>query len=230
MYSLQIGDKKYQLDQEWNVNTWLQLHKWNPEEQWQWPKMIEIASGAPAQLVAELDYDIQHEAILIVTGNMIPSWAQLQTKIGSYKLLNIEDLTIGQFIDLEVALARGLEKNLDWLVSVLYDCPKRDVLTWNYEWAFAALQTWFVHRKKLLEEYASLFEFEDQDERDQDLPKVDPAHNWYDMLMVLADEEFLNISQVVDRPVYEALNFLSWKKDQAKKAELEQKKLQMSRR
>ena len=229
MYSLEIEGKKYQLDQEWNVNTWLQLHKWNPEEQWQWPKMIEIASGAPAELVAELDYDIQYEAILIVTGNMVPNWAQLQTKIGSYKLINIENLTIGQFVDLEVALSRGLEKNLDWLVSILYDCPKKDVLTWNYEWAFAALQTWYVHRKNILEGYTDLFELGEVEEDSRTI-KVDPAHNWYDLLMVLAEEQFLNIHQVVDRPVHEALNFLAWKKDQAKKAELERKKLEMTRR
>ena len=229
MYHLEIEGTKYQLDQEWSVETWLKLHKWDSEQSWQWPKMLEIASGAPAEMVAQLDETLQHEAMVIVTANMVPSWASLKTKIDTHQFIDLDALTIGQFVDLEVALGRGLETNLDWLVATLYDCNRKEVLKWSYEDAFAALQTWYVYRKNLLEDYEALFEQGD-DEDGGYSPKVDPAHNWFDMLMVLAEEQFLNIHKVVERPVKEALNFLAWKKDQAKKAELEQKKLQMMTR
>jgi hypothetical protein len=45
--------------------------------------------------------------------------------------------------------------------------------------------------------------------------------------MILADEKFLNIDMASNRPVYEALNFLAWKKDMADKEELERKKMKL---
>ena len=59
----------------------------------------------------------------------------------------------------------------------------------------------------------------------------DQSHAWYDMIMVLADEKFLNISDAVDRPMVEAFNFIAWKKDQMiKQEQLIQKQKQQSRR
>ena len=229
MYHLEIENTKYRLDAEWSVDTWLKLHKWDHEQEWLWPKIIELASGAPADLVALLDHTIQYESILIIGANMSPNWAQLKLEVEGHKMIRFEDLTIGQFIDLEVALSRGLETNLDWLISTLYNCDRKEVLNWNYETAFAALQTWYVHRKGLLESYSDLFE-QNEGEEEGYGPKIDPAHNWYDFLMVLADEDFLKIHKVVERPAIEALNFIAWKKDQAKKQELEQKRLQMLKR
>lgn len=226
MYNLEIEGKNYQLDQEWTVETWLQLHKFDFAMEFMWPKIIEIASGAPADLVAKIGEDLQIEAIAIINANMVPNWAQLKTKMDGHSLINFDDLTIGQFVDLEVALGRGLETNLDWLIAILYKCDREEILKWNYETAFAALQTWYVTRKNLLESYEDLFETSEVEE-DSRAIKVDPANNWYDILMVLANENFLDIHKVVDRPVKEALNFLVYKKDQAKKAELEQKKLEM---
>jgi len=46
-------------------------------------------------------------------------------------------------------------------------------------------------------------------------------------LMMLADEKFLNIKDASERPIYEALNYMAWRKDQAKKEELERKKLKL---
>lgn len=227
MFNLEIEGKKYRLDQEWTVETWLKLHKWDATQPWQWAKMIEVACGAPSELVAQIDENVQAEAMTVITGNMVPSWATLQTSIDQHKLQDFDGLTIGQLVDLEVALGRGLESNLDWLIATLYNCDRKQVLKWNYEWAFAALQTWFVYRRNIYNEYASLF---DTNEGTTEGPKDDPAYAWFDMLMALADEKFLNIHKVVDRPFREALNFLAWKKDQDKKLEIEQKKLQMMKR
>jgi len=52
--------------------------------------------------------------------------------------------------------------------------------------------------------------------------RVDPAYNWYQFLMVLCDEKFLDINKVVDEPIIQALNFLAFKKD---KAENEKRRL-----
>ena len=78
----------------------------------------------------------------------------------------------------------------------------------------------------MYKKYASLFEIDDS-EPEEVINKQDSAYVWYDMLMVLSDEKFLNIKQATERPVYEALNFISWKKDKAREEELQRKKLKL---
>lgn len=228
MYSLEIEGKKYQLDREWTIKQWMALHKFDLEQEWMWPQIVATASGAPLDLMNRVSEETMSQAISIVATNMVPSWAELKTQIASHKLMDFTKLSIGEFVDLEVALARGLHTNLNSMIATLYSTTNQTVDSWNYEDGFAALQSWFVKRKQLLQDYEDLFE--SNDATDSRAPMQDPAHNWYDLLMVLADEEFLNIQYVVDRPAIEALNFLAWKKDQARKQELEQKKLMMTRR
>ena len=79
-------------------------------------------------------------------------------------------------------------------------------------------------RLKLYTKYKSLFNFNESDSEDTK-NNSDAVYVWYDMLMILADEKFLNIDSASSRPVYEALNFLAWKKDMAAKEELERKKM-----
>lgn len=227
MLVLEINGKDYRLDPEWTVEAWIALHKFNMQDDFLWAQIISLATGAPLELCAALEYEIKKEAIIVISNNMYPTWSQLKTKIDRFELIDFDKLTIGQFIDLEVALGRGVSKNLDWMLSVLYNCEKTDCLKWNYEWAYAALQTWYVKRKELLESFEDLFD--QSEDGDNSGPQVDPAHGWYDLIMVLANEEFSHIERVVERPAIEALNFLAWKKDQARKAQLEQKKQQMLR-
>ena len=227
MYSLNINGIKYPLDKEWTLKEWMDLHKFDTSQEFLWPRMISQATGAPSELVYQIDHEVLHQAMVVITRNMQPSWVSLSPTYKGQKFIDLNKLTIGQFIDLEVALSRGLESNLHWLVGTLYSTEGESCLEWNYEVGFAAVQTWYVRRKQIYSEYEDLFDMEDGDGTPSN---EDPGHAWYDMLMVLADGEFLNIQHVVDRPMIEALNFLAWKKDQARKLELEQKKLQMTRR
>lgn len=84
-------------------------------------------------------------------------------------------------------------------------------------------------REGLYKQYASLFEIEDSEvEGAENEPQgPDAAYAWYDFLMVLSDEKFLNIQRASERGVYEALNYMAWVKDQAKKRELEAKRLKI---
>ena len=47
---------------------------------------------------------------------------------------------------------------------------------------------------------------------------------WYEAILMLADHQFLNIGLVTARPYKEALNFLTWKKNEIAKQQLEQVK------
>jgi hypothetical protein len=224
-YTIEIEGKEWRLDPEWTVETYMKLQKFDVELDWTWPQVISVASGAPADLLQQVNYSVKLDAIKIISSALTPMWAEHKPMYKGYKFIDTTKLTIGQLVDLEVAFGRGLESNLDWLVATLYDAPRAQVQQWSYEVAWTALQTWLHFRRDFLDNYKDLFEGGDPDGS-----KQDPAHGWFDILMILSDEKFLNIQHVVDRPAYEAFNFLAWKKDQARKAELEIKKQQLARK
>jgi hypothetical protein len=164
--------------------------------------------------------------LLMVT--LSPNHCKLQDFVNNCRLIDFNEISFGQFVDLEVMLSRDLRKTLDVMVEVLYSA--KDVKEWQLRDVWPSIQKYLVFRKSVYNNYKALFEINDI-ETDTVQEVTDQSHAWYDMIMVLADEKFLHIPQVVDRPLVEALNFIAWKKDQAIKLEQKlQKQKQQSRR
>lgn len=227
-YTLEINGTDWELDREWTLETYMKLLRFDVNFSLTWPQMIATASGAPTELVALIPEEVQAQAITVIQANLEPTWSEFKPNIGALHFMNLDKLTIGQFVDLEVALGRGMQTNMDWMLATLYGTTRKQALQFNYETCWAALNTWYAKRQEILASYEDLFSGSGDDGSDG--PSEDPAHAWFDMLMTLADEKFLNLQYVVDRPVWEALNFLAWRADQARKAELELKKQQMLNR
>jgi len=224
MYKLEIGDLTYELNGKWTVQEWQELKKYDASLDFTWPKLLSTATGAPLELCAKIPDETLQVGVALVSSLLQPSWSSPAKTYRQGKLTEFDKLTIGQFIDCEVAIGRGLETWMHLLVGSLYNAEPEKVKTWEIQKIYPAVHNYLNWRMDLYKKYESLFEF---NESDEDGPKTDAGYIWYDMLMVLSDEKFLNIKAAAERPVFEALNYIAWRKDQAKKEELERKKLKV---
>ena len=58
------------------------------------------------------------------------------------------------------------------------------------------------------------------DEGVDEKPK-DIARSWYDVILMMADEDVLKMDAVTDLPLKQALNFMAWKKEKTLKEQQE---------
>ena len=224
MYKLTIGENTYELDGNWTIAEWQELMKFDINTEMLWPKLLATATGAPVEMCVKIPTETLQVGVALVSSLLQPTWQRPKKTHGGGKLKDFNSLSIGDFMDCEVAIGRGLDKWVHLLVGTLYGVNFEDCLTWKIQDFYPVVHNYLNWRKDVYKKYEALFEL---GEADDDAPKGDPAYAWYDLLMMLADEKFLNIKDASERPIYEALNYMAWRKDQAKKEELERKKLKL---
>ena len=132
-----------------------------------------------------------------------------------------EDFTFGDFIDLDILIADGLTKHVIEIVSKLYGMPEEHAATIdiNKVWStLIALTKWREAQYREYDEFFNLSQSVEQDGPEMTINNLQLM--WYEAVLVLADSHFLNIQHVVERPYKEALNYLTWKKNQVAQQQL----------
>jgi hypothetical protein len=226
-YKLNIRGSQHDLREDYTIEEWMSLQKWDPTIEENWPRLLSEATGITMDQAKQIPLETMQVAIGLLMVTLNPSYSKLQEVVNRHNLIDFDSMTFGQFVDLEVMLSRDLRKTLDKMVEVLYNA--KDVREWQVRAVWPAVQKYLVFRKQIYFSYKALFEINDV-ETDTVQEVTDQSHVWYDMIMVLADEKFLQIPQVVDRPLLEALNFIAWKKDQAIKMEQQLQKQKQQQR
>ena len=228
MYKLNVKGQEFDIREDYTLREWVDLQKWDASIEANWPRLLAEATGMSLDQAKEIPLETMQVAIGLLMVTLSPDHVKLKDIIEDHSLLDFNQITFGQFADLEVLLSRDPRKTLPKMIGVLYGCKFTE--DWLLRDAWPALQKYLVFRKSVYNNYKALFEIDDIDEGTVEDIK-DQGHAWYDMIMVLADEKFLNIEHVVDRPLTEAFNFLAWKKDKAiKEQQLIQKQRQQQRR
>jgi hypothetical protein len=150
-------------------------------------------------------------------------------EINGYKLTPFDDLTFGNWVDIDVFISNGVQNNLALLASIIYNAPLDIVKDWDVKLVGPTIMHLSKWRTKVYHDYEEFFELEVQETDIDGEPlegnEVNLQLMWYQAILALADSDFLKIHQVVERPYREALNFLTWKKDQLAKEKLENLKL-----
>ena len=217
-FSLHIGDEQYAIKDRWTITEWMNILKWSPEIEENWPRLISHALGCSLEDAMAIPDDTMYVIMGIMINQINPQDTEFKPIINGHELINFDKITFGQFVDLEVMLSREPRKTMDTIVSILYSGA--DTTGWYIDDVWPAFEYYLSWRKEIFRQYKSLFEIDDVEEGTVSGSK-DQIHAWYDMIMVLADEKFLNIELVVERPMIEAFNFLAWKKDEAIKQQIE---------
>lgn len=207
-YKLHIEDKVYEVPLEITLTQFQELGSWDISVKENWKKVLQIIMGIPFEVVETIPDKTIELAIVFLAEVLYPSNPPL-------KPVDIKNVNVGKFVDMEVLISGGIQNNIIKIVERLYGfSPQGDELIKDYIGGVKYYLNW---RLSIFNSYRKLFGLDDEfSKNDIELnEKIDPAYNWYQFIMVLCDEKFLDIDKVVEKPIIEALNFLAYKKDKA---------------
>lgn len=216
-YTLHIEDKIYEVPDKLTIKQFKDLSNWDIRLEENWGKIMSIVMNVPYEDVLIIPEKTIELAIVFLVDRIYPDTSPLKDGI-----IDVKKVNVGTFVDMEVYISGGIQKNVYEIIQRLYNItPTDDMLIYDY---YGGIKYYLNWRLNIFNSYRKLFGLDDEfSKNDNELEeKIDPAYNWYNFIMVLCNEDFLKIEEVVNKPIIEALNFLSYKKD---KAEEEKKRL-----
>jgi hypothetical protein len=224
LYKIHIGGSEFEIPSEYTVDQWLNIQRFDVDNDMFWSRIISQACDMPLDEANKIPIETQQVAMGIIAMCLVPK-GDVKIVVDRHSLIDLQTMTFGQFIDLEVYLSRGIKKHLADIVNILYSCQDSEGMLVRDIWP--AVDLWLNWRNDIYMSYKSLFEIEDAVKEEITLEASDSSHDWYSLVMILCDGKFMDIDAATDKPLIQALNFLAWKKDEAKKAE---RKLQESKK
>jgi hypothetical protein len=225
-YELVIEDKSYMVPKRLTIRQFKELANWDIIIEDNWTKVLSIIMDIPYNEAKLIPHKTKELGIVMVIDKIFPKNSPVDTK----RFVGIKDVSTGLFVDMEVALSNGVQKNVYDIIKLLYNVePKDDEYIDEY---YGGINYYLNWRLNIFNSYRKLFGLDDEFSKNDDelQEKIDPAYNWYSFIMVLADEDFLKINEVVKKPIIEALNFLAYKKDKAEKEKQRFNELQRNSR
>ena len=220
-----IGSETYRVPDYITVETFEKAIVWNLDDLKNLKPFVATIVGCPLYHLTKLD----EEVLAFITGTCLSKMqvqdADLLLSIEddtNYNLIDFDEMTFGQFIDIDTYISKGAGTNLSKIVSVLYGAKEDKVKEWNVAKVWGALREVANWRTNIYKEYDEFFELNDQEDiGDVEVSEPNIQLMWWESTMALANEDFLKVHQVVERPLREALNFLTWKKAQVQKQKLQ---------
>lgn len=157
---------------------------------------------------------------------------ELHEEIDGHSLKPFDQLTFGEWVDIDTMMYQDTSAHIKDIGAIIYDAKVEDVLQWNIKELGPSIKSLSEWRVQVYKEHDEFFEIGDNPKADGDSQKANVALIWYDAIMTLANEEFINIERVISRPYKEALNYLTWKKAKIAKEKMEllKRKNDLSRR
>jgi hypothetical protein len=219
-----IGDKTYYIPERASVEQFERSIQWDPNQQKNWKPFVSTLTGAPLRDLDLLEEDTFHFILGSCINAVAVERGEPEPRIMFRDLQDLEELSFGQFIDIDLYITVEPLRHIGELIAIAYDAEAEEVRRWRIDkvWStFLWLSDW---RKQVYREFDGFFELEGKEETGNKTGqvKLTQLHKmWYDIIMVLADEKFLNIDPVVNRPWREALNWLTWKKNKVAEEKLE---------
>jgi len=215
MIKIKVNNVAYELPERLTIEQWQKCSRYDLGDRAMWPTIVATAFNAPLNALT----DAPEETLELGLGFVV----ELLSRKSECATRNLNELTFGDFIDLDVWLIDGLDK---WLHKVANKCGQT-------EWADEAL--WLAHeaarwRNFIYKQYKELFAIGEYEEFSEkfDIEHVpnsgqEQARNWMQVLYELSNDNVLNIDPITNLPLLEALNFMAMRKERKQK-ELEQQK------
>lgn len=203
MIKLKLNNRTYKLKERYTVEEYLEVIKLDIEDPANWPKIISIGFGQPYWKFHNVAEDS-----LILGSSLVLNSMSLRREC---KIKDLTQLTLGEFIDLDIWIVMGIEKNLKSILDIISPQPVK--------WADEAL--WLIDqysnfRMSTYRSYSGLFGLNEQGESDEDEQAWDPqyvAKGWYRVLVDLADDDILKLDAITEQPLKKAFNFMALRKE-----------------
>lgn len=218
MASLVIRNNEYHLDDNLSLAKWVEMNNWKHLP----VKFISVGMDIPLEEAKLIPEETQALACALLIAVMNPDWHKLKPTIQGHHLTTFQELTLGQFIDLENYTA-DYSKQMPNMVKVLYGIE--DISDVKLNDVHGAIQSYLNWRTLLYKQYERLFDIGHDDDEDIEVKqkKNNTAHVWMDITMVLSGNDFTKMDYVLNQPLILALNWLAWNKDK-QRAEAERLK------
>lgn len=206
MVTININNKKYRIPERLTVEQYHNALQFDWEDPKYYPMIVAQLTGAP---LAELN-KANEEAMTLAIAMIVKSMND-RKECGT---INLETITFGQFVDLDVYLALGLDKHfVDIQQLIAPDAEWADEAMWAID-KFAQFRT-FTYRQ-----YKVLFGLTDKDldEAEANMEtevkdKMQIARAWYKVIVSLAQDNILNMDEVTEQPLTKVLNFMALQKE-----------------
>ena len=233
MYTLVIKDKEYTVPDYLTIETWSEVNKYDIRMKMTHNRVISIIMGIPQDEV-EIIPDNTKELIMLMVVSLINPIVLLHYKeYNDGKYIDLPSMTLGTFIDLELQIADGIQKNLKGIVEILYN-TNIDNDT-NIKKVLGGVNHYLKWRESIYSSYKNLFATGSDDgyADDSDFYKStvqDIKHSWFEIIMLMANDDILRMDEVTEQPVVKAFNWLAWNKDRQAKELERQNDLQRNHR
>ena len=132
------------------------------------------------------------------------------------KRMNFNNLTFGNFIDLDVYFFNNPLKYWRDILTIL--APNENLDELYIHDLYSIYNSFLEWRLWLYKQYKGLFGWEEKDDRDENGDLLNTnitqiAGHWFNIVCVLSGEDVNKIDETTNQPLFKILNFLSRKKD-----------------
>ena len=211
MITMTVDNQAYAVPVDLTLDQWSQIVKWDFADPIHWPRIVSIATGVGIDILSQANRDGLELAVVFI--------ANLMNKRTPIEHLNFNDITFGQWIDLDVYVAQGIDKSIKDVMVML--APK----VTNASEAMYVIDKYNHFRSFILRQYKELFDYtEGQSEETGEAPDwQDTARSWYQIVVGLANDDLLKLDAVTDEPLKKALNFMALRKQKALEEQMRQR-------
>ena len=228
---IKVGDQQYEVPQFLTVDQFAAIQMFGYDN----PRAIKLVCATVLKAPLNAFNDVEDEDLTTLLSMCLVPLIELQNeKETELPSLDFSKLTFGQFCDLDVISHRGLKANLPELIGVLFELEVDQILDMPINLYWAKVEEWLTYRSDLYARYSSFFGLDENDAQTSggEEGANDAARVWYQAMIALANEDFLKVHQVAERPVVEALNFLAYLKDKRfrERQEIKRQQAQHKRR
>jgi len=228
MTQVLINNQKFNLKEDYTIAEYISIKNFDPTLDLNWARIFSDGFNIPYDLADQIPLKNLELGVALIQAYLLHLQEPLHKEVGLGRLMNLDQITLGEFIDLEVALEKGLNKNILSILSILYrDEIKDSYFIKDY---IKGLEYYLRWRENIYKSYQYLFNLDIEDDEPNKKSDTDIRHSWYDIIMILADGKFLNINAVTEKPLISAFNWLAWNKDRLEKEELELMKIKQQQK
>ena len=201
---ININDKQFAIPDRLTVAEYSKAIQFDWSDSKYYPMIISQLTGAPLPLMSKANDEILHLGMGFVVKSM--------NDRKECKMLDLEGLTFGQWVDLDVYITGGLDTNIEKIIEILTpDAKWADEAMWAID-QYAAFRTYIYRQYSVLFGINQKQTFDELEPENKD--KQANARAWYKIIVGLANGDILKLDEVTEQPLKKTLNFMSLQKEQ----------------
>jgi len=208
MIKVVVENKEIHFPNEISIEKWQAMVKYDITNKDNWYKIISILLDIEYQSIENLE----QETLDLLMGLTI----SLMNQRVEAPMENLEKMTFGQFVDLEVYLSLNYTNYIKDMMNILSPYTKTS------DKALYVIEKWLNWRTHIYRQYKGLFQSEEGEETGPSTKtKMSVAKSWYKIIIELSNNNILKVEEIENQPFRKMLNYMAYLKEQKMIQDLE---------